>query len=72
MTTCVLLICVLMKVQFGGTRTLMAVETRGFIDTNGSRFYVTQYRLEISLDCATFQPILDANGNNEVCCATFS
>jgi len=72
MTTCVLLICVLMKVQFGGTRTLMAVETRGYIDLNGSSFYVAQYRLEISLDCATFQPILGVNGNNEVCCATFS
>jgi len=58
--------CVLMKVQFMGTSTVTTVLTQG--KSNGS--YMTQYRLEISLDCATFQPILDGSGNNKVCCVT--
>ena len=55
---------VLMKVQFMGTSTVTTVLTQG--KSNGS--YMTQYRLEISMDCATFQPILDGSGNNKVFC----
>jgi len=56
--------CLLIKVQFEGTSTPTAVETQGILGSNS--YYVTQYRLKISLDCATFQPILNAIGNNEV------
>jgi len=55
-----------MKVRFLDTHTLTAVETQGLYEDG--HLYVTQYRLEISIDCATFQPILDANGNNKVVC----
>jgi len=52
-----------MKVEFWGTSTVTAVETQGYAGGSG---WVTQYRLEISSDCITFQPILDDFGNNEV------
>jgi len=53
-----------MKVKFLGANTVTAVETQGIY--GGS--YMTQYRLESNLDCATFQPMLDGSGNNEVFC----
>jgi len=57
-----------MKVKFWGTSTVTAVETKGRLGSKGILYYVTLYRLEISLDCATFKPILDDIGNTEVIC----
>jgi len=52
-----------MKVRFWGTSTVTAVETQGYPGGPGR---VTQYRLEISPDCSTVQPIIDDLGNNKV------
>jgi len=59
--------CVLIKVQFWGARTVTAVETQGN-GTPGGTAFVKQYRLEFSMDCITFYPMLDAIGNNKVLC----
>jgi len=52
-----------MKVQFWGTSTMATFQTQGFPSGTGR---VKQYRVEYSLDCLTFQPILDDFGNNKV------
>jgi len=54
-----------MKVQFWGTSTVTAVQTQGYPGRPG---HVTQYLLEWSSDCVTFQPILDDLGTNKVFC----
>jgi len=52
-----------MKVRFWGTTMVTAVETQRYPGGPGR---VAQYRLDISLDCSTFQPIIDDLGNNKV------
>ena len=42
---------------------MTAVQTQGW---PGGVGYVTVYRLEISADCVTFHPIMDALNNNAV------
>ena len=54
---------VLIKVKLWGRSTVTAIETQGYPGKSG---YWKLYRLETSLDCINFQPVLDDAGNNQV------
>ena len=45
--------------------TVVAIQTQGRYSTAVDRWVYT-YRVEYSQDCATFNKLLDANGNNQV------
>jgi len=49
------------KVQFHTLSTVVAVETQGLYNQ-----YVSSYRLAYSLDCVTFNDLVDVSGTNAV------
>jgi len=53
----------ILKVQFLAMSIIVAVQTRGA--ANMVR-WVTLFRLELSQDCVTFNPLLNASGSNMV------
>ena len=51
------------QVQFMGIRTVTAVQTQG---NSPYADWVATFRLQYSLDCGTFQPVLDNSGIEKV------
>jgi len=58
-----LLLYQLLQVQFMYASTVLAIQTKG---RGGYNQWVNSFRLEYSLDCATFNSLLNADGNNHV------
>ena len=52
----------LFQVRFNSLSSVVSVATRG----DGCCFWVTMYRLATSVDCSTFNNLLDDAGNNVV------
>jgi len=51
--------------QFLDLSVILAVQTRGTASSAYIR-WITEFRLELSYDCATFRPLVDASGSNLV------
>jgi len=56
------------QVKFLAGSSVVAVQTQGHL--NGD--HVTSFRLEYSGDCVSFQSLVDANAENEVCCVNLA